>query len=176
MPCSTDATSRVNSPTDSFAGESAKPQQNVSALTHLAGFLRPSRHMCVLGSMSGQIQHHIGCLRKSSISSASMSQIISPWKLLLKRTRAALCYNYFRYNDIRLSFIPSCLLLDSCGRQTCQLTALKPQPQLSQKQIVKLTAIHSLIHCIMHPPAQFVELLLTHNTSRSLQSSYRKCC
>ena len=47
---------------------------------------------------------------------------------------------------------------------TYQLTALKPQPQLSQKQIVKTTASNSLVHCIMHPPAQPVELLLTNQT------------
>ena len=37
---------------------------------------------------------------------------------------------------------------------------------------MKLTATHSLTHCIMHPPARFAELLLTHTTSESLQSLY----
>ena len=57
------------------------------------------------------------------------------------------------YNDVRLSFGPSCVLLDARGRQTYQLTAFKPQPQLSQKHnvIVKITATRSLLHCIMHP-------------------------
>ena len=57
-----------------------------------------------------------------------------------------------------------------------QLTAFQPQPQLSQKQIqslqiVKITATHSLPHCIMalHPPARYIELLLTHDTSGLLQ-------
>ena len=52
------------------------------------------------------------------------------------------------------------------------LTAFKHQPQLSQKQIEKIAATRSLIHCIMHPSARFVELLLTHDTSGSLQSLF----
>ena len=36
----------------------------------------------------------------------------------------------------------------------------------AQKQPVNCTVTHSLIHCIMHPPARFVELLLTRDTSR----------
>ena len=35
---------------------------------------------------------------------------------------------------------------------------------------VEFTATQSLIHCIMHPPARFVELLLTHDPSGSRQS------
>ena len=52
----------------------------------------------------------------------------------------------------------------ACGRVagTYQLTAFKPQPQLSQKQIVKITATHSLVRT----------LLLTHDTSGSLQGLF----
>ena len=66
------------------------------------------------------------------------------------KTKFSLCY--FRYNDVRLSFRPSCLLLDARGRQTYQLTAFKPQPQLSQKQIVKMTAI-TLFGTLHHAPS-----------------------
>ena len=59
------------------------------------------------------------------------------------------------------------MLLDARGRQIYQLTAFKPQSELSQKQIVKFTAKRALIHCIMHPPARFVEFLLTHDTITS---------
>ena len=45
---------------------------------------------------------------------------------------------YFRYDDVRLSSGSSCLLLEARCWQTYQLTAFKPQPQLSQRQIVKL--------------------------------------
>ena len=85
-------------------------------------------------------------------------------------------------NDVsprRIKVATVCLLLDARGRQTYQLTPFKPQPQLSQKKTAKSTATHALIHCIMHPPAQFVELLLTHDTSGLLQTlirGYIKLC
>ena len=58
-----------------------------------------------------------------------------------------------------------------CGRQTYQLTAPKFQPQLSQKQTVGVTVTPSLIDCVMHSPAQFVELLLTHEIASDFMSS-----
>ena len=63
---------------------------------------------------------------------------------MLHRPLQDLSLCYFRYNDVRLSFGPSCLLLDAHGRQTYQLTAFKLQPQLSQKQSVKITGTRSL--------------------------------
>ena len=107
----------------------------------------------------GAEQNLIPCVYKYMCGNhdAAAGKLVNIWYCMASGQANLSCF--LRYCDVHISCGPS--------NTACSWPA--------DLFAVEITAIPSLKHCIMHPPARFAKLLLTHDTSGSLQSLYNTC-